>query len=371
MCRRNVILDELEADGSHLVIIVGIAVDSTNNTLWHPATFNDEIISNVGLIPAMIGSGSAVPRLARNWMLAGWEEMCDYQAKALNYCATEGGFDVIYSHIHNVDAMGHKFWHHAKPRANTPEAIARAEEYQDIILEVYRQTDRYLGQFLHLLDEGWTIMIFSDHAQVASKHDLPLLVDINGICTPVMEELGYTVLKRDENGNRIGEIDWTKTRAVMQRDGHIYLNIKGRNKHGDIDGLVDPADQYELEEQIMTDLYGYKDPKTGHRVVSVALRNKDAVLLGQGGPEAGDICVWIAEGYNFDHADSLSTTYGESDTSVSPIFIAAGQGLQKGVETDRMIRQVDFAATVAALAGVRMPAQCEGAPVYQIFEEEF
>ena len=36
-----------------------------------------------------------------------------------------------------------------------------------------------------------------------------------------------------------------------------------------------------------------------------------------------------------------------------------------------MIRQVDFAATVAALAGVRMPAQCEGAPVYQIFEEEF
>ena len=93
--------------------------------------------------------------------------------------------------------------------------------------------------------------------------------------------------------------------------------------------------------------------------------------MGQGGPEAGDICVWIAEGYNFDHADSLSTTYGESDTSVSPIFIAAGQGLQKGVETDRMIRQVDFAATVAALAGVRMPAQCEGAPVYQIFEEEF
>ena len=121
----------------------------------------------------------------------------------------------------------------------------------------------------------------------------------------------------------------------------------------------------------MTDLYSYKDQKTGHRIVSIALRNKDAVLLGYGGPECGDICYWMAEGYNFDHADSLSTTWGEADTSVSPIFIAAGQGFKEGYETDRIIRQVDFAATVAALLGVRMPAQCEGAPVYQIFESEF
>lgn len=78
----------------------------------------------------------------------------------------------------------------------------------------------------------------------------------------------------------------------------------------------------------------------------------------------------MAEGYNFDHCDCLSTTYGESDTSVSPIFIAAGKGLKKGYETDRIIRQIDFAPTVAFLGGVRIPAQCEGAPAYQIFEEE-
>lgn len=77
------------------------------------------------------------------------------------------------------------------------------------------------------------------------------------------------------------------------------------------------------------------------------------------------------EGYNFDHSDCISTTFGESDTSVSPIFIAAGKGIKEGYETDRVIRQIDFAATVAALGGVRMPRQCEGAPVYQIFEKEF
>ena len=182
-----------------------------------------------------------------------------------------------------------------------------------------------------------------------------------------MKELGYTVLKKDENGNEINEIDWEKTTAIAQREQHIYLNLKGRDPHG----IVDPADKYELEEKIMTDLYGYRDPKTGHRIVSVALRNKDAVLLGQGGPDAGDICYWMAEGYNYDHADCLSTTCGEADTSVAPIFIAAGPGIKEGFYTDRYIRQIDFTPTVAALAGVRMPAQCEGAPVYQILSEEF
>ncbi len=228
------------------------------------------------------------------------------------------------------------------------------------------QTDYYLGKFLHLLDEGWTILIFSDHAQVAPKHDIPFLADCSGVNVRVMQELGFTVLKTDENGQELPEIDWSKTRAVASREEHIYLNLKGRDEHG----IVDPADQYELEEEIMTALYGYRDAKTGHRVVSVALRNRDAVLLGQGGPEAGDICYWLAEGYNFDHADCLSTTLGEGDTSVSPIFIASGRGVKQGFYTERIIRQIDFAPTVAVLGGVRMPAQCEGAPAYQILTED-
>ena len=85
-----------------------------------------------------------------------------------------------------------------------------------------------------------------------------------------------------------------------------------------------------------------------------------------GGPTCGDIIIWLAEGYNYDHADSLSTTEGYADTSVSPIFIAAGPGIKAGFTTTRIIRQVDLAPTLAVLANVAMPAQCEGAPIYQI-----
>ena len=92
------------------------------------------------------------------------------------------------------------------------------------------------------------------------------------------------------------------------------------------------------------------------------------MLLGYGGPECGDICFWMAEGYNLDHGDSLSTTWGYGETSVSPIFAAAGPHFKEDYRTDRIIRQVDVAPTVAMVLGTRMPDQCEGAPVYQILQ---
>ena len=182
-----------------------------------------------------------------------------------------------------------------------------------------------------------------------------------------MQELGLTYVKRDENGNELKEIDWSRTKAVANRANHIYINLKGRDKYG----IVEPEDKYAVEEEVMTKLYGYKHPVTGQRVIALALRNKDAVLLGMGGPECGDIIYFTAEGYNGDHSDSLSTTLGFADTSVSPIFIAAGRGIKEGFVTERYVKSVDLAPTVAVLGGVRMPRECEGAPAYQIFTEEY
>ena len=365
---RNIKLLKLDENGSTLTMHVSMGMDTENDTVWHPKRLFKEVAENVGTPVPFSFVGHQEDMLITDCMLDNWYGVVDYQAAAILHLIESEKLNVVFSHMHNVDVEEHMFIKHLadRPFNRNPQSVA-----EKWIKNLYIQTDYYLGKFLHLLDEDWTIFIFSDHAQVAPAHEVPALMDLNSICTPLMEEMGYTVLKRDENGNKIGEIDWTQTKAVLQREGHIYLNLKGRDKHGDLDGIVDPADQYELEEQIMTDLYALRSKETGHRIVSIALRNRDAVLLGQGGPEAGDIICWMAEGYNFDHADCLSTTYGEGGTSVSPIFIAAGKGLKQGYETERIIRQVDFAATVAALAGVRMPKQCEGAPVYPIFEEEF
>ena len=359
---RNLKLLKLDPAGTTLTMYISGAMDMNNDSVYHPQRIFKEITENVGYPTPTSLLGRQDPMLITDCMLANWYATADWQAAAIEHLIKSEELDVVFSHYHAVDIEEHQFIKHLAERPFNRNPVSVAEKWME---DLYIQTDYYLGKFLHYLDEGWTVLIFSDHGQVAPAHDIPLLAYAGGVTLPLMEQMGFTKSYIDENGKRA--IDWTQTKAVMQREGHVYLNLIGRSDHG----IVDPKDQYEVEEEIMTKLYELKDPETGHRIVSVALRNRDAVLLGQGGPDAGDILVWHAEGYNFDHDDCLSTTYGESDTSVSPIFIAAGPGIKEGYRTDRIIRQIDFAATVAVLGGVRMPAQCEGAPVYQILTESY
>ena len=361
--QRNMRVLTLDDKGEKLTMWIGAAQVAGQDMVWHPKSLYQEVTDNFGIPPSTSMLGGADRRLIVDCMGASWDRHLDWQADVLNYFMDEKDYQVIFSHFHNVDAQGHMIAKYLKKGHNS----LTAADYQEMLKRVYVQTDRYIGRFLEQLDKGWTIVIVSDHAQVCPDYEPPLLSETSGVNVRVMEELGFTHIKYDAAGNELKEIDWERTKAVATRANHIYLNIKGR----DPQGIVEPEDRYEVEEEIMTALYGYRHKESGKRVIACALRNKDAYLLGMGGPECGDIIYWLAEGYNFDHADSLGTTYGCAGTSVSPIFMAAGAGIKENFVTDRLIREVDVAPTVAVLGGVRMPAQCEGAPVYQILSEQY
>jgi len=362
LTNRNITVLDIAEDGSHVRMWVSAAMDLNGGTFWHPKELFDTIKTNVGFAPPTTMIGTQDPDLVTNVMLKNWYHVADWQANSIKYLIDHAGIDVVFSHFHAIDLQAHRF---VRYMYNKGQNILPEKDIAKFMEDIYIQTDYYIGQFLDYLDKGFALFVFSDHALICSKYNPPGIGDIVAVNAELMKKLGYTVLKKDENGNELKEIDWTKTKAIAWGEQFIYLNLKGRSDHG----IVDPEDQYELEEQIISDLYSYRHPESNKRVIAIALRNKDAVLLGQGGPEAGDIITWNAEGYNYDHADSLSTATGEANTSVSPMFVAAGPGIKKGVYIDRIIRQVDFAPTVAIEGGVRFPAQCEGAPAYQLFEE--
>ncbi|NRY59040.1 alkaline phosphatase family protein [Clostridium beijerinckii] len=362
-CRSMKIL-ELDPQGNKVRVWISNALDISNDQLWHQKSLYKDITENVGHVPPVSLIGGEDDELVRKIFEPSWAIYDKWQADCLNYCIKEKKYDVVFSHLHNIDCAGHQLWHLAKtlePWDYTDEKV-----YQEFIEKFYIQTDDYIGEFLHLLDEGWTVLLVSDHGLMVGENVPPILGEYGGLNTKVMEELGYTVLKKDKDGNSTREVDWEKTRAVQIRSNYIYINLKGRDKHG----IVDLKDKYDLEEQIISDLYNYRDDKTGKRVVGICLRNKDAVLIGTHGPECGDIFFSIEEKYNRLHGDSLSTSEGYFDTSVSPIFVAAGSGIKNGFTTERIIRQVDVAPSVSVLLGLRYPAQCEGAPIYQIFSED-
>lgn len=358
-------LQDLAEDGSSVSIFAGTALNNDDDSHFHPRRLYREVIDHCGTICAPAYCGGEHPEMVQKNILPSWDNFTDWQARAINYLIKKENYEIVFSHLHNVDAVGHLFWQWTKKRQRN--TTIDPIDYQGFVEYIYKQTDRYVGEFLHLLDDDWTIFLFSDHGlMVCEDEETALFGDPYGVNVTLFKELGFTVLKKDENGNELKEIDWEKTRAVAVRANHIWINLKGRN----ITGIVDPADKYNLEEEIIKALYAYRDEK-GNRIVSVALRNKDAAIVGLGGPECGDIIYWINEGHNRIHGDSLSTFVGYMNTTVSPIFIAAGKGIKKGCITERVIREMDVTPTAAVLTGVRMPAQCEGAPVYQIIEGLF
>ena len=361
---KSICLLELAEDGSFVKLYVSAAMDIQEHQLWHPQSLYEEVVENVGYPQAapMLGAENGAQLF---WcMLPLWDRYCKWSSKAMQHLIETEGYDVVFSHCHNVDAQMHMIARHMKHRDYSKFSEEDALQCMEAI---YQQTDEYVASFLHYLDEGWNIFLVSDHSIVCPEYEKPEFGDVSGVNVGLMRDLGFTVMVKDENGAETHEIDWTKTRAVASRANQIYINLKGRYEHG----IVEPEDKYELEEEIMTALYGARHPISGKRVIGLALRNKDAVILGYGGERCGDILAWTAEGYNDDHFDAITTTYGLHHTSLMPIFIGAGPGIKQGELTKRVIRQVDFAPTVAIIGGVRMPRECEGAPIYQILENDF
>ncbi|MBP3626076.1 MAG: nucleotide pyrophosphatase, partial [Peptococcaceae bacterium] len=359
---RNMRMLKIAEDGSYVRIWASRGMSCDDDSVWFPKSLFKEVCDKFGPpqpTSQMSGNDKDLILKCNNVQ---WTQAADWQSKVMHHMIEEHGVEVIFSHMHNIDLQGHNYMKYLKNRETSRYDENEVVKFAEA---TYKVTDDYIGSFMHLIDEGWTIMIFSDHALICAEEVAVSQGDNTGVCDEPFKGWGYTVMKKDENGNELPEVDWTQTKAIMTRSNSIYINLKGRQKYG----IVDPEDKYELEEQIITDLYGYKHPKTGKRIIALALHNKDAVLLGLGGPMGADIVFVVHESYVEDHGAGLSTAYGYQDTSLSPIFLAAGKGIKENFRTTRYVREVDLAPTAAVLLGVDMPADCEGAPAYQIFTE--
>lgn len=364
MCKvfRNMRMLEVEDDGSRVLIWVSSAMDCEDKSIWYPQWIYDECVSRFGApTPTSQIAGGDMNSMMK-CCHEQWKMAAKWQADCICHMIDKHDIDVLFSHYHGPDMEGHTYMGFLKNRDNSPTdesiILSRAEA-------TYNLADEYIGRFLPYIDKGYTLIVFSDHGLICPEEKIHPIGDSYGVNAGVLCDLGYTALIKDKDGKNTGSIDWANTRAVQTRSNSIYINLKGRNPHG----IVDPADKYELEEQIITDLYGYKDKKTGKRVVTLALHNKDAILLGVGGEFAADIVFFVHDDYNLDHGDSLSTACGHNHTSTSPLFVAAGPGIKANYSIKGYIREVDVAPTAAVLLGVDIPAQCEGAPAYQIFTE--
>ena len=278
----------------------------------------------------------------------------NWLADASLYLLKNKLWDLYFIHIHTIDWAYHSFCHLLDPAlVEDPTTLSRFERLE---LECYKGVDRCLGRLLEAADPRTLVMVVSDHGAKPGfgKYRAQDILEQAGL-------LAY--LPQEEDQPR--RVDWSRTKAVAQRRVHIYVNVKGR----DPDGIVAPGEEYEqVIDQVIDALYSYRDPQTGRRPVSLALRREDARLLGLYGDKVGDVIYAFDPRFDDEHGSVLPTArFGVGD--LRGLFIMAGPGVKQGGVIERTIRLTDYVPTICHLAELPLPEQCEGGVIYQALED--
>jgi predicted AlkP superfamily phosphohydrolase/phosphomutase len=345
-------LKSLAGDGSRFELYSTFVLCLAIDKWFQPPELAKELFEKIGPMVHMSACGDDQIM---------WETqaaMYDWYNAAMHYLATHREWDLLYAHVHAIDFANHKYQDKI-----LAEHSPKHEENLEWLSRYYDITDRHVGEVLKLVDEDTVIFLVSDHGGMSKDGgcETPLIGDPWNVGSKILEDMGYLVVRR-ENGK--ASVDWAKTRAISQRSGYLYVNLKGR----DPQGSVTPEEYDALVEKIIDDLYCYRDPKTGRRPISFALRREDMPVLGLGGDHCGDIYFCFTPGFARVHGTTLTTTSNKG-TSVACLFVMAGAGVKKGEVIKRPVRIVDIVPTICHLVGIPMPRDVEGGVIYQALAE--
>lgn len=347
----------LADDLSTMTLFVTCQMNLDENKYVFPHSMMKEIYEACGPVAKVYNYGGE-DRIKQQVCLDTWRDCHYWQAKTIKYLLQKYPIDLVYTHFHIVDELDHLWIERSVPNCQDD-----WEHYSHLIDQAYNVIDEVVGIFLEILDDKTAMFITSDHALLpkSPECDYQPMGDTFGMTIDWMEANGYLKTKI-ENGRKA--IDWPHTKATFQRSSYVYINLKGR----DPEGCVEPEEYDALVDEIIDKLYSYRDPKTGKRVIDACLKRDGMEQIGLWGANCGDIFFVHSPEFARHHSNTWSATkhYGYSTKA---LFMACGAGIKKNYILDRKVHMIDVAPTIAALQGAPMPAQCEGGPVFQIFEK--
>lgn len=352
---------ELAADGKSGRFYITHVLNCDDSEYYYPQSLKDEMMEAIGPM-CYFGTFDRHTKLGDDIALEMFDKVNDWHMKATQYLFDQNpDWQLFYIHLHSIDLCNHWYINQAVPGSH-PEYERHAEN----INRIYEINDKYIGTVLDNLDENTSVFVTSDHAAIprSAGYENPGIGELSGINADVMVALGYTSIVPVPGIEGFYAIDWSKTKAINHRTSYIYINLKGR----DPEGIVEPEEYDALVQQIISDLYAYRDPVHHERVVSFAMTREEMKCVGVGGDHVGDIFFQLTKDFGMEHANTPNnvTNHGYS---VGCLCIMAGAGFKSGETIKRPIRNVDVVPTICHLVGNRMPKDVEGGIIYQALSE--
>jgi len=313
-----------------------------------------------------------------------------YQAlwypRAAGYVQEKYGWEIYYQHWHWPDSIHHRCLRPIEPESPTYDPD-KAEIYLDFIRRSYQIMDEMVGGFLELADEQTYVVVVSDHGCTPDYR-------VANVQRRLLEKgLSVPADKTDVPPAMGLGLDIARSRAFQVGPIHVAINLKGRNSKG----IVDPEDYEQVQEEIIDALQTWRDPDTGKLVIALALKKRDAQLLGYWGKRTGDVLYMFNHGFwwgdasvaplfqadpdatvvdappNSGHHGPNLATDRTSLTSNLATFIIRGPGIKAGFSRDPeqrgFVQLKDIVPTLSYLLGFNPPRECEGAVLWDHLED--
>jgi predicted AlkP superfamily phosphohydrolase/phosphomutase len=193
---------------------------------------------------------------------------------------------LFFFYFSSLDLNSHMLWrlidpHH--PQYDSP----LAAEFGSALPEFYQQIDQVLGEVLQRADDHTTVLVLSDHGFAPYNRSFNL--------NTWLLNRGYITLKNEPNPDQsqaFANVDWSRTRAYGLGLNGLYLNLRGRER----EGIVEGAEADRLLKEIKEDLLGVRDSQNN----LAAITRVDLASEAYQGPYARqgpDLIVGYNRGY--------------------------------------------------------------------------
>lgn len=382
----------VKLEGSHTFKLHQSAIN-TAETITVPAELTSELIKAAG--PYM--------EVDDPWAyMDGWVDIdfyldqlsahIDWWQKATCYGFSKIDWDMTFSWVGTIDHVQHVLYGGIDPKRSYYDE-KEAPVIMDHIRRVYAEVDERIGRILeHVNLEETLVCLVSDHGCSS--------LEWNPYLKHFLAKDGLLSFGLDTKTNEM-RIDWSRTKCFPLEPchAHIFVNLKGR----DPDGIVEPEDYESVQEEIIDSLLAMRDPVTGERVVSIAIRKQEAGTVGifenQGFDRIGDVLFGLKPQYlanpfiypvavkyqdgterlipNPEGFEPATLHQNFTGIHLAPpaikemhaMVILAGDGIPQ-MKRENPINIIDLAPTLSYVLGTPFPKDAEGNVLKEMIKKE-
>jgi predicted AlkP superfamily phosphohydrolase/phosphomutase len=215
--------------------------------------------------------------------------------RAFDYFVDNFEEGLLFFYFSSIDQNSHMLWRYMDPHHP---GFEHDELLIDGIQIVYRELDEIVGRALQVVDDDTTFILMSDHGFAPFNWQ----VNLNSW----LVEQGYAALRDPSRQGQyplFTNVDWNRTKVYALGLNGLYVNLRGRERHG----IVNPGEEYErLLERLERDLLEMVDPLSDRHPVSLVI-NSRRDFHGPLADDGPDLLV----GYSWGYRSSWASPLGE------------------------------------------------------------